>query len=106
MPLSTAIYNTLVAQSVKNLRAMQETQVQSLGWEDPLVKEVPLQSSCLENSMDKGAWWATVHGVAKSQMQLIRLGLWFLVSQSFPFFFLIYNRHIILCEFKVYKVLI
>ena len=27
----------------------------------------PLQCSCLENSMDKGAWWATVHGVAKSQ---------------------------------------
>ena len=27
----------------------------------------PLQYSCLESSMDKGAWWATVHGVAKSQ---------------------------------------
>ena len=27
----------------------------------------PLQSSCLENPMDRGAWWATVHGVAKSQ---------------------------------------
>ena len=26
----------------------------------------PLQDSCLENSMDRGAWWATVHGVAKS----------------------------------------
>ena len=26
----------------------------------------PLQYSCLENSMDKGAWWATVHGVTKS----------------------------------------
>ena len=26
----------------------------------------PLQYSCLENSMDGGAWWATVHGVAKS----------------------------------------
>ena len=26
----------------------------------------PLQDSCLENSMDGGAWWATVHGVAKS----------------------------------------
>ena len=25
----------------------------------------PLQNSCLENSMDSGAWWATVHGVAK-----------------------------------------
>jgi len=28
----------------------------------------PLQYSCLENSMDRGAWQATVHGVAKSQM--------------------------------------
>ena len=27
----------------------------------------PLQDSCLENLMDRGAWWATVHGVAKSQ---------------------------------------
>ena len=27
----------------------------------------PLQYSCLENSVDRGAWWATVHGVAKSQ---------------------------------------
>ena len=30
----------------------------------------PLQCSCLENSMDRGAWWATVHGVAKSQTRL------------------------------------
>ena len=30
----------------------------------------PLQDSCLENSMDRGAWWATVHGVSKSQTQL------------------------------------
>ena len=30
----------------------------------------PLQYSCLENSSDRGAWWATVHGVAKSQTQL------------------------------------
>ena len=27
----------------------------------------PLQYSCLENPMDRGAWWATVHGVAKTQ---------------------------------------
>ena len=27
----------------------------------------PLQCSCLENPMDRGAWWATVHGVAESQ---------------------------------------
>ena len=30
----------------------------------------PLQYSCLENSMDREAWWATVHGVTKSQRQL------------------------------------
>ena len=30
----------------------------------------PLQYSCLENSMDRGAWWATVHGVTKSLTQL------------------------------------
>ena len=29
-----------------------------------------LQYSCLENAMDRGAWWATVHGLAKSQMRL------------------------------------
>ena len=30
----------------------------------------PLQCSCLEKPMDRGVWWATVHGVAKSQTQL------------------------------------
>ena len=30
----------------------------------------PLQCSCLENPMDRGAWWATVHGVAKSRTRL------------------------------------
>ena len=30
----------------------------------------PLRYSCLENAMDGGAWWATVHGVAKSRTQL------------------------------------
>ena len=30
----------------------------------------PLQYSCLENPMDRGAWWATVHGVAESQTRL------------------------------------
>ena len=37
----------------------------------------PLQYSCLENSMDKGAWRATVHGVAKSQTQLGNEQLYF-----------------------------
>ena len=30
----------------------------------------PLQYSCLENHMDRGAWWAAVHGVARSRTQL------------------------------------
>ena len=30
----------------------------------------PIQYSCLENSMDRGTWWATVHEDAKSQIQL------------------------------------
>ena len=34
-----------------------------------------LQYSCLENPMDRGAWWATVHRVAKSQTRLKRLGM-------------------------------
>ena len=40
---------------------MQETQVQSLDWEDHLEKGNgnPLQYSCLKNSMDRGVWWAT-----------------------------------------------
>ena len=58
---------------VKYLPVMQETQeirVQSLGQEDPLEMEMAAQYSCLENLMDWGAWWATVHGVTKSQMHL------------------------------------
>ena len=54
---------------VKNLPAMRETQIPSLGQEDPLEKGMngkPLQYSCLENSMDRGPWWATIHGVPKS----------------------------------------
>ena len=65
---------SLVAQMVKNLLAMQETQVQSLGREDPLEEGVVTHSHfCLENPMDRGAWWTTVHRVAKSQTQLKRL---------------------------------
>ena len=33
----------------------------------------PLQNSCLENSVDRGAWWAAVYGVAQSWTQLKRL---------------------------------
>ena len=61
-----------MAQTVKSLVAEWETQVRSLGPEDPLEKDManPLQYSCLENPMDGGAWQATVHGVSKSRTQL------------------------------------
>ena len=47
---------------------MQETRDRSLGWEDPLEKEMATHSSILawRIPMDRGAWWATVHGITKS----------------------------------------
>jgi len=57
----------LVAQMVKNLPAMEETWVQSLDWEDPLEMEMATHSNILAGRilMNRGAWWAVVHGVAK-----------------------------------------
>ena len=49
---------------------MQETKemgVRSLGGEDPLEEDMATLFSTLENAMDRGAWWATVHRVTKSQ---------------------------------------
>ena len=54
---------SLIAQLVKNLPAVQKTQVRFLGQEDPLEKEMATHSSILAWSMDRGAWQATVHGV-------------------------------------------
>ena len=57
-----------VAQMVWNLPAMPETRVQSLGWEDPLEKEMATHCSIIDglgNPMNRGAWWAIVHGVTK-----------------------------------------
>ena len=53
-----------MAHMVKNLPAVLETQIRSLGWEDPLEKGQgsPLQHSCLENLMDRGAWRASPPG--------------------------------------------
>ena len=63
----------------------------------------PLQYSCLENPMDRGAWWATVNRVAKSQTQLKRLNtqaysnadlenlVWY-VPLSLQLLFLVFNE--------------
>ena len=58
-----------MAQMVKNLPAVQESWVQSLGQEYPLEKEMATYSSILawEIPMDRGGLWAIVHGVAKGQ---------------------------------------
>jgi len=57
---------------VKNLPAMQETWIQSLGWKDPLEEGRATHSSILawRIPMDRGAWQAIVHGVTKSRIQL------------------------------------
>ena len=61
----------MAAQTLKNLPAMQETQLQSLGWEDSLEKEMAIHSSILawRIPMDRGTWQAIVHGVTKSRTQ-------------------------------------
>ena len=64
---------SLVAQLVKNLPAMRETWVWSLGWEDPLEKEMVTHSSILARRipwMEKPGRLHTVHGVAKSRTRL------------------------------------
>ena len=62
----------LVAQMVKNPPVMQETWVQSLGWEDSLEEGMATHSSILawRLPMDRGAWRVTVHEVAKSRTGL------------------------------------
>ena len=58
-----------MTQLVKNLPSMQEAWVQSLGWEDPLEKELATHSSVLawRIPMDGGASWAAIYGVAQSR---------------------------------------
>ena len=57
-----------MVQAVKNLPAMLETRVQSLGWEDTVEEGMATPSSipAWRILIDRGAWWATVHEVAQS----------------------------------------
>ena len=59
-----------MAQMVNNLPVMQETNVQSLGWEDPLEKGLATHSSILAWRIPRReeTWQATVHEAAKSQI--------------------------------------
>ena len=69
---SQVLFNwaSLVAQLLKNLPAMWETWVRSLGREDTLEKEMATHS-CLENPMGREAWWATFHGVGRKELDTI-----------------------------------
>ena len=55
-------------ESVCHCRSLKETQVRSLDWEDPPGggNVNPFQYSCLENPINRGALWATIHGFTKS----------------------------------------
>ena len=59
------LWASLGTQMVKSLPAMKDTRIRALGRQDPLEKGTAIYSSILamENSMDRGAWCATVHGI-------------------------------------------
>ena len=63
---------SLMAQMVKKQHAMQQTWIWSLSWEDLLEVGMATHSSILPWGipMDRGTWWAIVHGVTKSQIRL------------------------------------
>ena len=71
--ITTVIYSVLsngllMAQQVKNPPASTQTgSLPESGKSPGGGNGYPLQYSCLENPMDRGAWWATVHGVTKSR---------------------------------------
>ena len=63
--------SSLMSQKVKNLLACRRPGFDpEMGRSPTDGSGSPLQSSCLENPMDRGAWWVAVHGVAKSQTRL------------------------------------
>ena len=67
--MSCAMRASLVAQMVKNLPAVQETQVQSLGWEDPLEKEIGTHSSILAWKIP---WKEEPGGLQSMRLQRVR----------------------------------
>ena len=88
---SNSVQGSLVSEMVKNLPAMQETWVQSLGWEDPLEEDMATHSSVLACTIprDRGAWWATVQRVTKSQTNINRMqDIMFHLTQSVKSYFL------------------
>ena len=79
---------------INNLPAMWETRVRSLIWKDPLEEGMATHSSTLawRVPMDRGAWWATVQGVAKSDTTK-RLSTHMVKYWDFLFIFLVIVTH-------------
>ena len=69
MTLSRGLGAFLVAHTIKNMLAVWK--IPGLGRSPGDGKGYPFQYSCLENSMDRGAWQATVHGIAKSWTDIV-----------------------------------
>ena len=65
-----SLFPVLVAQMVKNLPAGDVGSIPGSGRSPGKRNGYPSQCSCLEYSMDRGAWWATIHGVTESHTQL------------------------------------
>ena len=77
---------------VKNLPAVQETQLRSLGWEDSLEKEMTTHSGILAWRIPwTEAWQAIVHGVAKSQTRLKQPSTTTLLFSILPLIIFIFN---------------
>ena len=74
--ISLFLRASLVAQMVKNPATRDPGSILGLGRSRGGGNSNSLQYSCLENSMDRGAWWATVHGVQKSGTWLSGRTLW------------------------------
>ena len=69
--------SSMVKNPPENAGATGDTgSIPALEWSPRVDNGNPLQYSCLENSMDKRAWWAKVHGVSKSQTGLSSTSLW------------------------------
>ena len=75
------------------LQEMQETWVWSQGWESPdRGNGKPLQRSCQENPMDRGAWWAIICGVTKSRTEQLSAHTFWLQSLCFSYWVIIFTQ--------------
>ena len=87
-----------VTQMVKKPPALQETCIWFLGWEFPLEEGMATHSCTLawRITMDREAWWPTVHWVSKSQTRLTKHSTWFTSTQHYPCI------RVIACHFSCY----